>query len=224
MAKKVVNANLTVILLVLVGFMAYNMLANAGSLDPPGTPASTMKTLDEIYGTVDSLTSGRLTYPEKLWIDAFFPSSAGPFLKLQIDGNDIEGESTIISMERENTIQCSAFDHEVRVPYDAATAQRTGARVHSPVSIIKYTDKTSPLLLKALCRNEPVNFAEFMFFRPAAGGGEEKYLTVLVENATIIAIESVYPNVERVSFLSGKITWTYEIGGATFQDDIAGHH
>ncbi len=166
MAKKIVNANLTVILLVLVGFMAYNMLANAGSLDPTTGPASTMKTLDEIFGTVDSLASGRLTYPEKLWIDALFPSG-GPFLRLQIAGNDVHGESTVLSMDREDTIQCNAFDHEVRVPYDAARAQRTGARVHSPISIIKRTDKSSPLLMKALCLNEPVNFAEFWFFRVA---------------------------------------------------------
>ncbi len=144
MAKKLLNRNLMVILLVLVGLMGYSFLTKAGNLNPPASPASTMKTLDEIFGTVDSLASGRLTYPEKLWIDQFFPSSAGPFLKLRIDDNEVEGESTIETLEREGTIQCFGFDHEVRVPYDAATAQATGARVHGPISIIKCTDKSSP--------------------------------------------------------------------------------
>ncbi len=225
MAKKLLNKNLTVTLLVLVGLMGYSLLTKAGNLNPPASPAPTMKTLDEIFGTVDSLASGRLTYPEKLWIDHEFQAgggASGPFLKLEIDGNYIEGESTIASMDREGTIQCGAFDHEVSVPYDAATAQTTGARVHGPISIIKRIDKTTPLLLKALCLNEPVDSAEFMFFRPATSGdgAEEKYLTILLENAKIVAIENAYPNVERVSFLSCKIRWTYEIGGAEFQDII----
>lgn len=225
MAKKLLNKNLTVILLVLAGFICYSFLAKAGDLNPPASPAPTMKTLDEIFGTVDSLASGRLTYPEKLRIDQFFPGSAGPFLRLQIDGNGIEGESPIATLERDGTIDCYGFDHEVHVPYDAATAQTTGARVHSLVSIIKRTDKTSPLLLKALCLNEPVNAAEFMFFRPAieSPGAEEKYLTVLLENAKIVAIENPFPLVERVSFLSSTITWTYEINGVTFQDNIGPH-
>jgi parallel beta-helix repeat protein len=48
MAKKIVNTNLTVILLLLVGFMAYSMLANAGNLEPSGPPGPTMKTLQEV--------------------------------------------------------------------------------------------------------------------------------------------------------------------------------
>ncbi len=223
MAKKLLNKNLMVILLVLVGFMGYSFLTRAGNLNPPASPAPTMKTLDEIFGTVDSLASGRLTYPEKLRIDQFFPGSAGPFLKLEINGNDVEGECTIASLEREGTIDCYGFDHEVHVPYDAATVQITGARVHSPISIIKRTDKTSPLLLKALCLNEPVT-AELWFFRPQIGGdvAEEKYLTVRLENAKIVAIENPFPLVEKVSFLSWTIKWTYEITGAMFQDNIIG--
>ncbi len=48
MAKKLVNANLIVILLVVSGFAAYNIPANAGSLEPTAAPGPTMKTLDEV--------------------------------------------------------------------------------------------------------------------------------------------------------------------------------
>lgn len=212
-----------VAIVVFCGVLVYALTAPGGSLEPPGPPQPTMRTLSEIYDTVDSMAGAGLTYPEKLRIDQFFPGSAGPFLRLQIEGNTIEGESPIVSLEREGTIDCHAFDHEVRVPYDAATLQTTGARVHSPISIIKRTDKTSPLLLKALCLNEPVTSAEFMFFRPTPQGPEENYLTILLENGKIVAIENTYPNIERVSFVFQDITWTYEIGGVEFQDNI-GHH
>lgn len=48
MAKKIINTNMTVILLIVAGFAAYSMLANAGSLEPPASPGPTMKTLDEV--------------------------------------------------------------------------------------------------------------------------------------------------------------------------------
>lgn len=211
-----------VAVLVFCGVLAYALTAPGGNLEPPGPPGPTMRTLNEIYDTVDSMARGGLTYPEKLRIDQFFPSSAGPFLRLQINGNEIEGESTIVTLERENTIECYGFDHEVSVPYDGATLQ-IGARVHGPISIIKRTDKSSPLLLRALCLKEPVTSAEFMFFRPSLQGLEEKYLTVLLEYARIVAIENPFPNIERVSFIFQDITWTYEIGGATFQDNIGSH-
>ncbi|UCG55592.1 MAG: hypothetical protein JSU70_12065 [Phycisphaerales bacterium] len=48
MAKNIVQRKLKVILLVVAGSVAYNILANAGSLEPSSGPGSTMKTLDEV--------------------------------------------------------------------------------------------------------------------------------------------------------------------------------
>ena len=48
MATKNVNINSVVILLVAIGLLGYALLAQAGDLEPPGAPGSTMKTLDEV--------------------------------------------------------------------------------------------------------------------------------------------------------------------------------
>jgi type VI secretion system secreted protein Hcp len=149
-------------------------------------------------------------------------------LKMAIDGNDIVGESTIASLEREGTIECSAFYYSLMTPREEATGQLTGKRQHGPVKIVKRIDKSSPLLLKALCRNEMVTSAEFRFFRPSPGGSgaEEHFYTVLLENGYISSINQVSedaivggktaaPMMEEVGFIFQTITWTYEIGGAT---------
>ena len=49
-------------------------------------------------------------------------------LVLEIDGNAIEGESTITSLERENTIECLSFESELSTPRESATGAPTGRR------------------------------------------------------------------------------------------------
>lgn len=156
-------------------------------------------------------------------------------LKLQIDGNDIEGESTISSMDREGTIECNSFEDSVESPREARTGAMTGRRQYSPVAISKRIDKTTPLLFKALTNNEPVDKAEFRFFRPSAAGkgAEEHFQTIVLEDARISSItrvskdaimagEDAPPMLECVKFVFSKITLTYEDGGATHTDTWKG--
>ena len=159
--------------------------------------------------------------------------NAGIHLTLEIDGNNIEGESTISSMDRENTIEVWSYRYEVRTPREDATGQLTGRRQHSPIVITKPIDKSSPLLFKALTTNEQVTRAEFRFYRPAAGssGAEEHYLTVFIENGYVASYRTFTLSdigngntqmMEEVSFVFQDITITYEIGGATHKDSWRG--
>ena len=156
-------------------------------------------------------------------------------LSLQIDGNDVEGESTIASMEREGTIECSSFKYSVITPREESTGRLTGRRQHRAVEVTKRIDKSTPLLLKALCENEPVTSASFRFFRPGPGGSgaEEHFYTVLLENGYVAGVsplsedetmggEAAPPMMEEIAFVFQDITWTYEIGGATHKDSWKG--
>ena len=156
-------------------------------------------------------------------------------LTLQIDGNDIQGESTASSMDREGTIECSSFSYSVITPRDETSGKLTGRRQHRAVEITKCVDKSTPLLLKALCQNEPVDSAEFRFFRPSPGGSgaEEHFYTVLLENGYVSGVsqlsedeimggEAAPPMMEEIEFVFQDITWTYEIGGATHKDSWKG--
>ena len=114
-------------------------------------------------------------------------------LALEIDGNAIEGESTISSLEREGTIECSSFAYELTTPREAATGNLTGRRQHRPVKVTKRIDKSSPLMLKALCQNEPITKAEFKFYQPdsSGSGAEVKFYTVTLENGYVASVKQL---------------------------------
>jgi type VI secretion system secreted protein Hcp len=152
-------------------------------------------------------------------------------LRLRIDGNDVQGESSIQSLDREDTIECSSFRYGFKIDFDPATLRMSGARQHKAVIIQKKIDKTTPLLIKAFCRQELMDEANFMFFRPSpwGDGTEEMFYTVRLENGyvarvkqlsqdNIVGGEAAPPMMEEVTFAFRRITWTYEINGATCQD------
>ena len=151
-------------------------------------------------------------------------------LYLKAAGNDIEGESTILSLDRENSIECLSFVDAVRTAREASSGMATGDRTYEPLVIEKRIDKSSPLIAKALCNNEVIE-ATFNFFRPSptGDGTTEQFFTVKIAEARIAAIHRQSPNVidpasaaapptETVSFVFGDITWTYTEGGVEHQD------
>lgn len=151
-------------------------------------------------------------------------------LYLKAAGNDIQGESTISSMERENSIECLSFTDAVRTAREASSGMATGDRTYEPIVIEKRIDKSSPLIAKALCNNEIME-GTFKFFRPSptGDGTTQQFFTVKIAEGRVGSVHRHSPNVidpasaatpplETVSFVFGDITWTYEDGGVEHQD------
>ena len=158
-------------------------------------------------------------------------SKASIWLYLTIDGNDIQGDSQVQSLDREGTIEIWSFRMDVQVPSDVSSGRATGSRVYSPIIVTKLIDRSSPLLMKALTHNEQVDEAEFKFFRTSVNGegSEEYYYSIKIELGRITGIRvftltdfsthAVY-DMEEISFSFQRITVTYVDGGVENVDDI----
>jgi len=131
---------------------------------------------------------------------------------------------------REDTILVEAFNHQVSMPRDPQTGLASGKRRHEPMSVVKFYDKSSPLLYQALCTGEHFKDVTLKWYRIASTGQEEHYFTTLLEDAILVAIRPFMPNaldketeqyghMEECSFTYRRITWTFEDGGVTATDD-----
>lgn len=151
-------------------------------------------------------------------------------LYLKCNGEDIQGDSTQLSLGRENSIECLFFEDSVRTAREKGSGMATGRRTYEPIVIRKRIDKSSPLLARALCNNE-VCEGEFKFFRPnpAGDGTTEQYFTVRIAEGRVASIQRISPDVsdpasatspalEIVSFVFGRITWAYVPSGAEHED------
>ncbi len=151
-------------------------------------------------------------------------------LSLKANGADIQGESTILSLGRENTIECLDFVDSVRTAREKSTGMATGDRTYEPIRFTKRIDKSSPLLAKALCNNEVIE-GSFKFYRPAPSGDgtTQHFFTVEFSEGRISQVIRRSPNVidpahaeapptEEVAFVFGRIVWRYEDGGIEHVD------
>lgn len=158
-------------------------------------------------------------------------SAPSVYLRVKAMGNDIQGGSTVRSMEREGTIECLSYDSGATCPREAS-GKLTGRRTYTPVTITKRIDCASVLLMKALTRNE-VCECEFRFYTTLPSGEQAHMYQVTLTNAYISSIRQYVPPegaegpglaepVEEVSWVFGDIKWTYMDGGIEHQDTWSG--
>ncbi|MEM9461774.1 MAG: type VI secretion system tube protein TssD [Myxococcota bacterium] len=152
-------------------------------------------------------------------------------LYLKSNGEDIKGESTQTSLEREGTIECLSFVDSVRTAREKGSGLATGRRTYEPLVLRKRIDASSPLLARSLCNNEVVE-GVFKFFRPAPSGDgtTEHFFTVEFGEGRLASVRRVSPDTidpasatepptEEVSIVFHNITWTYEPTGAMHHDN-----
>lgn len=151
-------------------------------------------------------------------------------LFLKANGTDIQGESTQTSLSRENSIECVSYEHETVTVREGGSARATGRRQQMPIKIRKRIDKSTPLLEKALCRNEVIE-GVFKFYRPnpTGDGTTEQFYTVSIKQGrvshikqfvldTLVPATAHEPPLEEISFVFHTIQWHYTNGGAEHQD------
>jgi type VI secretion system secreted protein Hcp len=151
-------------------------------------------------------------------------------LFLKANGADIKGESSQTSLGRADSIEIVEFIHSVKTAREAGSSRATGRRQYEPIVIRKRIDKASPLIAKALVRNEKIE-GKFMFFRPspAGDGTTEQFYTIEIKDGrvasfkqevedTIVPASSTLPPMEEIGFVFHSIVWTISDGGVTHED------
>jgi type VI secretion system secreted protein Hcp len=151
-------------------------------------------------------------------------------LYLKANGTDIKGDSTQQSLGRQDSIECVYYEQEVVTAREAGSGLATGRRQYPGIKIRKRIDKSSPLLMKALCENQVIE-SSFKFFRPnpTGDGTTEQFYTVSFKQGRVNSIKQYVPDsftpastnlpaMEEITFVFHTINWTITNGGVTHED------
>ena len=210
--KQKLRNSMGYLVVLLLAFIAY--IAIGGSIEPatpPGVP--TMRTLDEVYSAASSA-------PTDDPLPDIADVQGAKAIHMTLTGanqGQIQGSCTAAGLE--GTIGVIGFIHEVVSPRDAASGLPTGKRQHSPVTITKRIDKSTPLLYQSFVNNENMSDFVLRFYHKSYGGTVRNYYEVRLTNARICGIKHLDTEREQVSFVYQKIEWVFMEGGITAEDD-----
>nr|ELR5113451.1 Hcp family type VI secretion system effector [Providencia stuartii] len=107
-----------------------------------------------------------------------------------------------------------SFDHDI---------YRLQNVSHSPVTITKPVDKSSPLLSVSISDNEQVE-CDFTFYRTSESGNQEKFYTIKLTKASIKNVSIHFPNslthedaqpYESITIDYESITWSHVTAGTS---------
>jgi type VI secretion system secreted protein Hcp len=143
----------------------------------------------------------------------------------------IQGDSTVSSLGRENTIEIVSFTHALRGQFERASGRATGRRFYEPITFTKRLDRSTPRLRDALIRNDPLS-GTFKWFRPSptGDGTTQQFLTITFSDAritsavmrlpnTLDAATAPLPPLEDVSLVFNAIEWEWTPGGISVSDE-----
>jgi type VI secretion system secreted protein Hcp len=128
-------------------------------------------------------------------------------------------------------ILVEASEHLIDIPNSPQTGLPTGKRVHHPLVITKFIDKSSPKLMQALTSGEVLTEVLLEYVRIDNTGKEAVYYTTQLSNAIIVSIKSwshnsldtdpnkkQYGDMQDVAFTYEKIVETWKPDGIEAED------
>lgn len=155
-------------------------------------------------------------------------------IALTLTANDeaIEGDSTVTSMDRTNTIEVLSLEQQVSTAFDRATLTPTGRRIYLPIRFTKLMDRATPMLRQALAQNQVVA-GSFRWFRPnPSGTGTTQHFFTLAFTGgritkctlrlpdTLDPAQAALAPMEEVELTFATITWTHVPAGVEHIDTV----
>ena len=140
-----------------------------------------------------------------------------------------ESVGTMSNRAQEGTVQIQEFELDVQIPTDPQSGQPTGRRIHKGARVVKYIDKSSPLLMQAIATGEQLTEVGIQFFRTAASGTQEHYYSITLKEASLVRFRPYFPNaldpdstayshMEELHIQYKAIEVTHEIAGTSGSD------
>ena len=139
------------------------------------------------------------------------------------NGSPITGSSLVTG--RIGAIELKAVTHHLSIPVDGNTGRLTGTRVHTPITVQKDFDKTTPLLYKALSENQTLKSATIKMYQILDAGVESEYFNIILENVKVTGITpNLFPDSgtgthsATIQFRYEAITWKHCDGNIIYKD------
>lgn len=129
----------------------------------------------------------------------------------------------------EDQVFCQALSYHVTLPRDPQSGQVTGQRVHMPAAMLKYVDKSSPLLLTSIASGELLQITA-NYYRTSTAGTQEQYYTVVFTDVILVELRpytpdalapenAPYRDMEEIKFTYRAIQVTHVVAGTSGSDD-----
>lgn len=139
------------------------------------------------------------------------------------NGSPVVGGSMVSG--RLGAIELKAVAHHLTIPVSGNTGRLTGTRVHTPIAVQKEFDKTTPVLIRALCENQTLKSATIKMYQIDDAGIEREYFNIILENVKITGITpNLFPgsgtgtHTETIELRYEAITWKHCDGNIFYRD------
>ena len=147
---------------------------------------------------------------------------------LRISGS-VQGEikGSVMQKGKEGAIFVLAATHDLILPSDFTNSVSAGTLQHTPYKLIKETDRSTPMLYKALVNNEVFSEFRLDFFRQTGNVVMvQNVFSVKLVNARLTGIRFEMPHAkkadstslneyEELSLIYDSIEWTWHAGNAS---------